>query len=241
VLDPALIWTEGEVYRLGPPAEVVGSGLLDYIKRSGHREAALVTGDGPIGEALLRDGQAYGVQLWPVVSPRETGWVEIVTDSGVPSVLCDTDPVTAGEVISALRAAGWQGIFLGGPALIAADFCGVAGNWAEGAVSVTPWPLPGDVLGGVGFSERYQAVSNGVPPGPLAVPAYEATWILLEALERDIAAHREPTREGMAKVLLAAERDGLLGPIVLGPDREWGEAPLYWYRINSEGVPVRVP
>lgn len=194
-----------------------------------------------MGEALQRDAQAYRVQIWPIVSPQETGWVEVVTGSGVPFVFCDTDPVTAGEVICALRAAGWQGVFLGGPELVAADFCGGAGNSAEGAVFVTAWPLPGDVAGGVDFSEGYRAVSNGVPPGPLALPAYEATWILLEALERDIAAHEEPTREGMAGALLATERDGLLGSIALGSGRQWGEAPLYWYRVDSEGVPVLVP
>jgi ABC-type branched-subunit amino acid transport system substrate-binding protein len=215
--------------------------LLNYLKGSGQRQAALVTGGGPVGEALQRDAQAYRLHIGPVVSPQEAGWLELVTGSGVAFVFCDTDPVTAGGVISALRAAGWQGDFLGGPALMAADFCGVAGESAEGASLVTPWPWPGDVAGGDDFSERYRSVSNGVPPGPLALPAYEATWILLEALERDIAAHKEPTREGMAGALLATERDGWLGPVALGSGREWDEAPLYWYRIDAEGVPMLVP
>jgi branched-chain amino acid transport system substrate-binding protein len=241
VLDPSLTRAGVEAYRMGPPAGALGSALLNYLKWSGHNRAALVTGGGPLGEALQQDGQAYRVQIWPVVSPQQTGWVEVVTGSGVPFVFCDTDPVTAGEVISALRVAGWQGIFLGGPELMAADFRGVAGNSAEGAVFVTPWPLPSDVAGGADFSEQYRTVSNGVPPGPLALPAYEATWILLEALERDIAAHEEPTREGMTRALLATERDGWLGSIALGSGRQWGEAPLYWYSVGSEGVPVLVP
>jgi branched-chain amino acid transport system substrate-binding protein len=241
VLDPSLTWAGGEVYRVGPPAGAIGSALLGYLKRSGQYQAALVTGGGPVGEALQRDAQAYRLHVGPVVSPQETGWLEAVTGSGVALVFCDTDPVTAGEVISALRAAGWQGVFLGGSGLMAADYRGVAGDSAEGTVFVTPWPLPGDVAGGVDFSERYRGVSNGVPPGPLALPAYETTWILLEALARDIAAHEEPTREGLAKALLVTERDGLLGSIALGSGRQWGEAPLYWYRIDAEGVPVLVP
>jgi branched-chain amino acid transport system substrate-binding protein len=238
VLAPSLTGAVGEAYRVGPPAGVLGSALLDFVKRSGQNEAALVTGGGPVGEALQRDAQAYRLHVAPVVSSQEAGWLETVTASGVALAFCDTDPVTAGEVISALRVAGWQGVFLGGPELMAADYRGVAGDSAEGTVFVTAWPLPGDVVDGVDFSERYRGVSNGVPPGPSALPAYEATWILLEALERDIVFHEEPTREGMAEALLATERDGLLGPIAFGSGRQWGEAPLYWYRINAEGVPV---
>jgi branched-chain amino acid transport system substrate-binding protein len=241
VLDPSLTWVGVEVYRLGPPAGALASALVNHLKRSGQYQAALVTGGGPLGEALQQGVQAYRVHIWPVVSPQETGWVEVVTGSGVPFVFCDADPVTAGEVISALRSAGWQGVFFGGPELMAADFRGVAGESAEGAVFVTPWPLPGDVAGGVDYSERYRGVSNGMPPGPLALPAYEATWILLEALERDIAAHGEPTREGMAEALLDTDRRGWLGSIAFGSGHQWGEAPLYWYRIDSEGVPVLLP
>jgi hypothetical protein len=64
------------------------------------------------------------------------------------------------------------------------------------------------------------------PPGPLALPAYEATQQVLEALERDIAANGAPTREGMAAAL--AE---------LGS----GDEALYWYRVRADGVPEYVP
>ena len=77
-----------------------------------------------------------------------------------------------------------------------------------------------------------------MPPGPLALPAYEATWVLLEALERDITVHGAPTREGMAAALATVERSGLLGWITFDGGRNWGDAPLYWYRIGAGGVPV---
>ena len=71
------------------------------------------------------------------------------------------------------------------------------------------------------FIAAYQAVSNSVPPGPLALPAYEATWMLLESLERDIVAHGRPTREGIAD---------------LNAERNWSYTPLYWYQIGADGI-----
>jgi len=265
VLDPALTcraafqgcW-EAEVYRLGPPAGVVAGALFYRLEGLGHHQAALVTEGGPLGTALQRDTgglsiAAGALQVWPVVSPEDADWLEEVRASDATAVICDADPVTAGEVVVALREAGWEGDFLGGPELVAPDFVAVAGQAAEGAVFVTPWPLPADIPSSAetrfflenlvsgektDFITAYRAVSNGVPPGPLALPAYEGTWVLLEALERDITVHGAPTREGMAAALATVERSGLLGWITFDGGRNWGDAPFYWYRIGAGGVPV---
>lgn len=239
VLDPALTYWEGaEVYRLGPPAEALGSALLHHIEGLGQRQAALVTEGGPLGAALQRDAQQYGLRVSPVVSPGDADWLRDVTASGAGVVFCDASPVTAGEVVSALRAAGWEGAFLGGPELATTDFADVASEAAEGAIFVTPYPYPMDVPGSADFVAAYGYISNGLPPGPLALPAYEATWVLLEALEQDIAAHGGPTREGVAAALPATEREGLLGRITFEANRSWGDAPLYWYRVGVGSVPV---
>ncbi len=240
VLNPALTWDEVNVYRLGPPAGAVASALLHQLKGLGQYQAALVTAGGPLGAALQRDAQQYRLQVWPVVSPENTDWLREVMVSGTEVVFCDADPVTAGEVATALRGAGWEGDFLGGPELAAPDFVAVAGEAAEGAVFATPWLFPAEVSGGADFVVDYRAVSNGMSPGPLALPAYEATWVLLEALERDITAHGVPTREGVAAALPATGRDGLLGHIAFDAGHSWGDAPLHWYRVGAEGVPVPV-
>jgi ABC-type branched-subunit amino acid transport system substrate-binding protein len=172
--------------------------------------------------------------------PQGTDWLGQVRASGAQAVFCDAGPVAAGEVVTALREAGWQGTFLGGPQLAAADFVAVAGHAAQGAVFVTPWPFPADAAAAADFAAAYQRVSNGLPPGPLAAPAYEATWVLLEALQRDIAAHGVPTREGIAAALPSTSREGLLGLIAFDADRSWGDAPLYSYRIGAEGLPVLI-
>jgi ABC-type branched-subunit amino acid transport system substrate-binding protein len=130
--------------------------------------------------------------------------------------------------------------------LAAADFVAVAGHAAEGAVFVTPWPFPADFAAAAEFAAAaifaaaYQRVSNGLPPGPLAAPAYEATWVLLEALQRDIAAHRAPTREGIVAALPSTSREGLLGLIAFDADRSWSDAPLYSYRIGAAGLPAPI-
>ena len=252
VLAPALTEGDGAVFRPGPDAGALAAALLNRtvqplspdvpsqplppdVPSGGSLEVTLISYGGPLGQALQDAAAERGVRLAPVVSPDGDGWLEEVLASGADVVICDASPVTAGEVIVALRDAGWEGDFLGGPELAAPDFVAVAGEAAEGVAFVSPNPstLPIRVL------TAYQEVSGGVLPGPLALSAYEATWVLLEALERDIAAHGAPTRAGMTAALPATARDGLLGHITFDAGRNWGDAPLYWYRIGAEGTAQR--
>ena len=240
VLDPALTEGDGAVFRLGPDAGTLAVALLDGV------QTATLVGDGPLGNALQEVARERGVRLAPIALPDGDAWPAEMLTSDTITVICDAGSVTAGEVVAALREAGWEGDFLGGPELAATDFAAVAGEAAEGAIFVTPYPFPGDETGfflknpvsgeQADFIAAYRAVSNGVPPGPLALPAYEATWVLLEALERDIAAHGVPTREGVAAALPATGRDGLLGHVTFDAERNWGGAPLYWYRVGVEGA-----
>ncbi|MBU0702908.1 MAG: branched-chain amino acid ABC transporter substrate-binding protein [Chloroflexi bacterium] len=210
VLDPTL-------------ARGVADELLGRLEKLELDRAALVTKGGPLGVAIQENaGRLYiATEIWPVVSPEGVDWVNEVLASGAEVVFCDADPVTAGEVIAALREAGWEGAFLGGPELAAADFAAVAGEAAEGTMFVTSHPFPADAPGGADFIAAYQTVSNSVPPGPLALPAYEATWTLLESLERDIAAHGKPTREGIG---------------TFSADSNRNDTPLYWYQIGADGI-----
>ncbi len=238
VLDRVLPWGEAEVYRLGPAGGTLARALLQYVKTE--HVVALVSDGGPLGAALVEAAPQQRVKVSAVVSPATTDWLGEVLSSDADVVICDASPVTAGEVLSALRGTGWEGVFLGGPELAATDFVAVAGEAAEGAVFVTPWSFPADVPGGADFVAAYQEVSGGVMPGPLALPAYEATWVLLEALERDVTAHGAPTREGGSAALPATGRDGMLGHIIFDAGHNWGAAPLYWYRIGAGGTAQRI-
>ncbi|MDY6877873.1 MAG: branched-chain amino acid ABC transporter substrate-binding protein [Chloroflexota bacterium] len=225
-------------YRLGSAASTLAHALLQYVGTE--QVVALVSDSGPLGAALVEAAPLQRMKVLAVVSPTTTDWLAEVLSSGADAVICDADPVTAGEVLFSLRGAGWEGLFLGGPELAATDFVAVAGEAAEGAVFVTPYPFPADVPSTAGFVAAYQEVSGGVPPGPLALPAYEATWVLLEALERDIAAHGAPTREGVGAALSDTGRDGLLGHVTFDAGRDWSAAPLYWYHIGAGGIAQRI-
>jgi branched-chain amino acid transport system substrate-binding protein len=205
---------------VAPYADLLADDLLVYLEEGGLDSAALVTDGGPLGLALRRDAR-----IGPVVSPEDADWLEQVSASD--AIICDAEPVTAGEVLKVLRDAGWGGVFLGGPELAAADFAAVAGDAAEGARFATPWPFPTDIPDSTDFVAAYQVMGPHVePPGPLALPAYDATQQVLEALERDIAANGAPTREGMAAALAEVESGGVL---------------LYWYCIGEGGMPEYAP
>ena len=227
-------------YRLGPEVDLLARTLLDSLELSERGAVAIVTDGGSLGSALERIARQDGLPI-PVVSPRDPDWLHSVRDSGAVAVLCDADPVAAGETIAALRLAGWEGTFLGGPELAASDFVAIAGQAAEGTVFVIPWPFPVDVPAAADFTAAYQAVSNGLPPGPLAASAYEATWVLLEALRRNVTERGVPTRAGIAAALPGTAREGMLGLITFDAHRGWAAAPVYTYRINSQGQPERVP
>ena len=235
VLGSAFPWGGAEVYCPGPADGTLAHALLHYVETE--HVVALVSDGGPLGAALVEAASQQRMRVSAVVSPAAAGWLGEVLSSGADVVICDASPVTAGEVVSSLRGAGWEGVFLGGPELAATDFVAVAAEAAEGAVFVTPYPFPADVPGGADFVAAYQEVSGGILPGPLALPAYEATWVLLEALERDVAARGTPTREGVGAVLSATGRDGLLGHITFDAGRNWDNVPLYWYCIGVDGVP----
>ena len=183
---------------LGPAAEEVARAMLEGVDA-----AALVSQEGPLSQALEAIAEEKGVWLIPQVSLEEPDWLEKVTAARPAVVLCDADPVTAGEVVAALRAAGWRGEFRGSPALAAADFAAVAGEAAEGVWFPPPWTPSGEMELGPDFAAAYEEISGGPGPGPLALPAYQATRWVLEALEADIAAHGVPSREGVTAALAA--------------------------------------
>jgi len=201
-LEPMAGLAGDRIFVLGPYAGEVACAMLEGVEA-----AALVSQGGPLGHALQEAAEERGVYLAPVVSVGATSWLEAVLAADPPVVLCDADPTTAGEVAAALQTCGWRGEFRGGPALAAADFAAVAGEAAEGVWFPSLWSLPGEVEAGPGFTAAYMEVSGGTTPGPLALPAYQATRQVLEALAADIAAHGVPSREGMATVLAAQWSD----------------------------------
>jgi branched-chain amino acid transport system substrate-binding protein len=257
VLDPRLTQEHEAFYRLGPPPQLLAGALLERASQlaeacpehsrraspengQGAAQIVLVTRDGPLGASLEDLAPAWEAVnsgwRFATVSADGADWRSNVLTCNPAVVLCDLDPVRAGEVVLALRRAGWSGSVLGGPVLASSDFATVAGQAAEGAHFVTSWPFPLDIPGGAAFAAAYRGSSDGVEPGPLAIPAYEAAWILIEALER-AAAGGAPTRQNVSAALSLVEREGLLGHVGFDEGRTWSAKALYWYRIGPQGVP----
>jgi branched-chain amino acid transport system substrate-binding protein len=240
LIVPELTRGDTPLFRLGPAAGTIVGAVHRYLSSAEMNEVALVTEGGPLGVHLQQNVPSDGAQIRAMVSPNETDWLPKVRASGARGVLCDADPITSGEVVAGLREAGWDGHFLGGPELAATDFTAVAGDAARGAMYVTPWPFPADVQGSRDFVAAYRGVSGGLPPGPLALPAYEAAWVLIEATSQDLASRQSPSRRGVLGALPATEREGLLGTIVFDAARSWSDAPLYWCQVVAAGSdPVR--
>ena len=230
---------DGEaIYRLGSAAEPLASALLERASQLAPRgEIVLISQGGPLEESLRRAARKQSGTGLSVISADTSDWeTEVLTRT--PSVLVsDLEPVRAGEVLSTLRERGWSGSVLGGPALAPSDFVAVAGQAATGTVFVTPWPFPSDVSDGEAFIAAYRSVSDDVEPGPLALPAYEATWTLLEALEQ-ASADGELTRKRVNTALSRVGRQGALDNLSSDESRDWADLGLYWYRIGPDGVPA---
>jgi hypothetical protein len=108
----------------------------------------------------------------------------------------------------------------------------VAGEAAVGARMLSPWPFPQQEIDCADFVAECTRISLGIPPGPLALPAYQAARRALEALAWDIATYGRPTRAGVAQALAS----GAATPLPVGPSCPLPAAPaLRWYRFSADG------
>ncbi|MBN1178320.1 MAG: ABC transporter substrate-binding protein [Anaerolineae bacterium] len=222
VFDPDLGAGQAGVFRLGPDADDLAAALLEPLAG---QTAALVSAGGPLGAALLRAAHAHGVVLGPVVAPDDADGLAALLAADPSAVLCDADPVSAAEVVVALRAAGWDGDVYGGPALGAADFAAVGGAAAVDVRFVSPWPPLEATPETADFFAAYTAISRGPGPGRLAAPAYDTARLVLDALSQHLSGGGTPARAGMSAALASLIENGY----------NEGE-PVYWYRIDTHGI-----
>ena len=94
---------------------------------------------------------------------------------------------------------------------------------------ITPSPLPQD-SSDPSFADRYKKIAQGVEPKFLATLAYDATKIILAAIERDVKANGKPTRLGVAAALAQTDYNGLSGRITFDAKRNWNEGKGWIYK-----------
>ena len=97
---------------------------------------------------------------------------------------------------------------------------------------LAPAPLPNE-SSDPAFADRYQAISPGVQPRFLAVLAYDATKVLLAAIERDIKTNGAPTRSGVNAALTQTDYNGLSGHFSFDSEKDWTEAKGWIYQWKS--------
>jgi len=143
------------------------------------------------------------------------------------------EALEGGELLLWLREAGLETPLLAGNGLNSPYLVQIAGDAAEGTTYVTITPPTEDRS----FIEEYTALS-GAPPGPFAPLAYDATQLLLDALQRAIEVGGKPTRDGVIAALSQGEGyDGLTGYIAFDERGQALNPQVYIYEIVDGRYP----
>jgi ABC-type branched-subunit amino acid transport system substrate-binding protein len=113
---------------------------------------------------------------------------------------------------------------------------GLLGDMAQALCFTAAAPYPRDLLTATQTLSAFADISGGFTAGPGSISAYDATRLILRALQADIDAHGTPTREGVAEALRHIRYDGLLGQITFDTSNTWAAAPIWVYQYDSKGT-----
>jgi branched-chain amino acid transport system substrate-binding protein len=206
---------------------------------AGRFERVVVVGDEPSARPYLELIGARATRVSPPDMPNDDvlrEWAaHLVLSRARPpdAVILATDGVQAGALMLALDRAGWQGRPFGAADVGNIQLVDVAKGSAEGLVFASPAPIGRDVVqttemeGDIPLSEM----------GARAVLAYDATQVLLSAIESASQEGRGPTRQGVISALRRVQWRGLTGEITVDATGRRADAPVWLYRI-ADGSPV---
>lgn len=212
------------VWSMAPSPASLAAAMRAEAERQGATSAA-VRGQDVVAEALLASGV-------PDIVGASVDGLDLVY------LMCTA--VDGGEWLIARRVEGWEGSVIGGVDLALSDFGQIVGGHAGNAVVVTPYPFPADIEGIEAWVADYQSMGPHVsPPGPFAVPTYEAIYLIADAVAGVARADLVPARETVAAELANAHRDGWLGAVSWDAQGYWQTSTLFAYRW-TEGVPTLV-
>jgi branched-chain amino acid transport system substrate-binding protein len=189
------------VFCFGADANSLAQGIVDRLPASA-QVAFLRAGDGSLADLLASAAQrAFDV-------PLDDGAIRDLRADSPDAYLYEGDVVGAADVLLQMRRDGIDAPLWGGPSLARTQLAQIAGDAAAGACYATTKPTLADLSAGSAFADGYRALSGGAP-GPWAALTYEATTLLLDALEREIRQGGRVTREGVqAQLQQAAGVDG---------------------------------
>ena len=172
-----------------------------------------------IGDAIATRLKPLAVEVRRALDAPETTARALSTARPELVYYAGENGPVAGELLKALRAAGYTGRFAGGAALLSAGFLTAAGSAADGVLS-TDASAPGSTEGfGAAYQKRFQ-----VAPSALAGRAWDAAKAALAATARICA---EPGRDAFRKAFMNT-RDfaGASGAWSLQPNGDARPAPI---------------
>jgi branched-chain amino acid transport system substrate-binding protein len=203
-----------------------------------------VVADGPPATVYVESLKALGMEM-QVVSPPDAldeetlqEWIaRLVFGRARPpdALIVTTDGALAGEVLLALAVNDWKGATLAGAETGDVHLVDIAGNAAVGLAYVSPAPAGQDL------SQAEGSLAHGIKElGPRGVLAYDATSVLLDAIELAIQKDGFPSKQGIVAALPEVRRYGLTGEIAFDRAGRRLDAPVWFYNIVDKSYPGRV-
>jgi ABC-type branched-subunit amino acid transport system substrate-binding protein len=169
---------------------------------------------------------------------------------GIPADLLPEDPLVfrMGAPTTQLRAPEWcriddalrQDILAVLPDLQSSGVQHLFAARVVGACFATDAPYPRDWPAAQRALSAFPDVSGGFEPGPRSISAYDATRLILDALQAAALAGPRPGRAEVARALGNTTHAGLLGPLRFDQTGTLAAPPVWVYRFDQSGVPVLV-
>jgi ABC-type branched-subunit amino acid transport system substrate-binding protein len=205
----------GSVFCLGASAETLAQALAQAVPA----DARVVV------LQMARDESGEGEQgpTWVDYLPGNDWNIRALDEwraAPADHYLVDADVLSAAELLIEMRDSGVRVPLLGGPMLARTQLSQIAGDAVEGACHVLTDPL---------YAEEGAELGKDAPWAALA---YDASVLLLDALQADIETSGRPTREGVAAAL--AQVRGPDGELVFEDHRRrQAEMTFYCYQAGE--------
>lgn len=220
------------------------SQVLAQAVAATYPQRLVVVGDETSAAPYVELMHALGLRVESIPPPGVLGgeieaWATrlVLGRAQPPDVLVlAADDVLSSEMLLASSSLGWMGTAFGGPEVGSVHLVNLAGDEAVGLTFASPSPAGRDVLQLVeGESDlEWEAL------GPRAVLAYDATHVLLDAIQFAIQRDGYPSRQGVVAALPKIHRQGLTGAIAFDAAGRRVGGPVWLYQIGPKDYPGRL-
>lgn len=212
----------------------IGKAAAQYaVGEMGARSIVATGGAKDLLECFAVGMDGSGVTFRQVQEGDQARLISLLGEERPDLLFFGGDALEGAQLLLGLRRAGLDIGVLGGNGLNSSQLVQIAGDAAEGVTYVGATPP----LVEKRFAEAYEAFS-GQPAGPYAPLAYDATGLLLDALERNIAEEGRPSRKGLIEALSETEGyEGQTGPISFDENGQALQPAVYVYEIVGGQYP----